>query len=132
MGEVPQKTPKRNTRQREAIRNAFVSNCEPMTPQQVLEEAQKEQPGIGIATVYRAIKSLCEEGWLERYEFPGNITFYEKGGKGHHHHFYCRSCQKLFELEGCSGDVVNLKPKGWKLEDHEILLYGRCKTCHTA
>ena len=36
-----------------------------LSPQEVLPAAQSYAPGLGIATVYRNVKALLEEGWLE-------------------------------------------------------------------
>ena len=54
----------RNTRQRSAIRDAIALADRPLLPQEVLEAAQHEVPGLGIATVYRNLKVLVEEGDL--------------------------------------------------------------------
>ena len=52
----------RNTRQRSAIRDAIAQAQRPLLPQEVLEAARTEVPGLGIATVYRNLKALVEEG----------------------------------------------------------------------
>ncbi|MEW6280573.1 MAG: transcriptional repressor, partial [Candidatus Eremiobacterota bacterium] len=48
----------RNTRQRDAIRRALADANRPLAPQEVLEEARRYSPGLGIATVYRNLKGL--------------------------------------------------------------------------
>ena len=82
-----------------------------------------------MATVYRSIKSLVEGGDLVSVELPGEPARYELSGKRHHHHFHCRSCRKVFEVEGCPRDIESLVPGGFELEDHEVVLYGRCAGC---
>jgi Fur family ferric uptake transcriptional regulator len=42
-----------------------------LNPNEVLELAAAGHEGIGIATVYRNIKNLVEEGWLTTVELPG-------------------------------------------------------------
>lgn len=118
----------RNTRQRTAIQEVFETVERPLTPQEVLEEASKEV-AVGIATVYRNINWLLEEQEIVPVEFPGEPTRYEKAGKHHHHHFQCRTCHRVFEVEGCVNDLKGLTPKGFQLESHEILLFGLCKEC---
>ena len=54
----------RNTRQRTAIRDAIALANRPLLAQEVLDAAQNQVPGLGIATVYRNIKSLVEEDVL--------------------------------------------------------------------
>lgn len=119
----------RNTRQRAAIRRAFDDARRPLGPQEVLDLAQPYAPGLGIATVYRALKSMVEEGQLAPVELPGEPARYESAGRGHHHHFRCNSCDRVYEVEGCPGDLSPLAPPGFQLQGHDVLLYGRCAYC---
>lgn len=119
----------RNTRQRAIIREVLEAANRPLGAQEVLTEAQVRMEGLGIATVYRTIKGLMEEGWLVPVELPGEPPRYELAGKGHHHHFHCKDCGKMFELEGCVENLKNLIPKGFKITGHEVLLYGACSQC---
>lgn len=122
----------RNTRQRAAIRAAFQNTPRPLSPGEVLESAQRDVPGLGIATVYRTIRSLQDEGWLTTVELPGEAARYERAHLGHHHHFRCRACNRVFEVHGCPANVAGLAPRGFEVEGHEVVLYGRCATCAAA
>ncbi len=119
----------RNTRQKAAIRAVFERNNRPLSPREVLEFAQKEVEGLGIATVYRNLKSLYGEGWLERVEMPGGTVLYEPAGKDHHHHFQCDQCGRVFELEGCVPAINELAKPGFQVNHHELVLYGICPGC---
>ena len=57
----------RNTRQRSAIRDSIARADRPLLPQEVLEAARQDVPGLGIATVYRNLKALVEEGKPARH-----------------------------------------------------------------
>ena len=61
----------RNTRQKQAIRDAFIEADRPLSPEEALAAAQRLYATLGIATVYRNIKSLLAEGWLEPVSLPG-------------------------------------------------------------
>ncbi len=122
-------TPERQTRQRQAIRDAIDDAGVPLSPREVLEKAQSRVSGIGLATVYRALKLLVETGIVQAVEIPGESPRYELAGKEHHHHFYCNTCGKVYEVEGCPGDLAALTPRGFKLENHELVLFGRCARC---
>ncbi len=120
----------RNTRQRQAIRRIFEEADRPLSPQEVLPAAQSYVPGLGIATVYRNLKVLVADGWLESVALPGESPRYEVAGKRHHHHFRCRTCDRVFEIDGCSTNlVVQLTPRGFRLEGHDVVLYGLCMAC---
>ena len=119
----------RKTSQRTAIRAAIEEADRPLSPQEILVQAQAEAPGLGIATVYRAIKALLDEEWLHVVELPGAPSRYEVAGKRHHHHFHCRRCDGVFEVNGCPGDLKKLAPRGFRVEAHEVILYGVCRAC---
>ena len=61
----------RNTRQKDAIRAAFVDTDRPLSPEEVLSYAQRAVADIGIATVYRNLKTLVDDGWLVQVQLPG-------------------------------------------------------------
>jgi len=123
---------KRKTRQRDAILDAFLSTERPLGPAEVLGMAQAVVPKLGIATVYRALKSLVDEEWLQVVELPGEPPRYERAGKHHHHHFRCYECHRLFEIAGCPDDLGALLPPGFLMVEHELILYGRCAECVSA
>jgi Fur family ferric uptake transcriptional regulator len=120
---------RRRTRQRAAIRAALEEARRPLSIAEALELAQKEVAGLGIATVYRTVGALVEEGFLAVVEIGGEAPRYEVSGRGHHHHFRCRRCQRVFEVEGCVPEVERLAPEGFRIESHEILLFGLCSGC---
>ncbi|MCF6283797.1 MAG: transcriptional repressor [Candidatus Hydrogenedentes bacterium] len=119
----------RDTAQRRAIRGVFSQEDRPLTPQELLERAQDTVPQIGLATVYRTLKSMTEAETVMIVDVPGEPQRYELAGKDHHHHFSCRACGRMFEMDGCPGDLERLVPKGFVMEDHEVFIYGRCVDC---
>jgi Fur family transcriptional regulator, ferric uptake regulator len=127
--ETGQARMERDTQQRRAIRAAFRTAGRPLSPQEVLEAAQTDVPRLGIATVYRNVKALVDEGWLAPVELPGEPPRYEIAGKEHHHHFMCRHCDRVYELDGCSGNLRAGVPRGFRVEGHEVVVYGLCRAC---
>jgi Fur family ferric uptake transcriptional regulator len=119
----------RNTRQRKAIQQCLEDAGRPLAPQEILEHAQGLVPGMGLATVYRNIKSMLEAGEIATVSLPGGGDRYEVAGHGHHHHFHCRACDKVYEVHACPGDMQKLTPEGFVLESHELTLYGTCSDC---
>ena len=124
------KTFRRNTQQRREILEVFERNNRPLASEEVLQLAQQKMSGLGIATVYRTIKALTDEGWLVPVEVPGAPPRYEVRGKAHHHHFHCLKCGKLFELEGCLERLGELIPGSFRVVDHVVLIYGYCAHCN--
>jgi len=119
----------RNTRQKESIRTAFLAADRPLSHEEALALAKQDVLGLSIATVYRTVHQLIEEGWLIAVTVPGDTTRYEVSGKDHHHHFQCNQCGKLFELEGCGIELKPDLPSGFRTTGHEFFVYGLCNLC---
>ena len=100
-----------------------------MTPQELLEAASVESPGLGLATVYRALKKLVEAGEVRKVEVAGVPPHYEMEKEKHHHFFVCEGCCKMFDLEGCPGGFQKLLPQGFTMNSHEVIIYGTCRSC---
>jgi Fur family ferric uptake transcriptional regulator len=122
---------KRTTQQRAAIRTVLINAGGPLSPREIQALARLDAPKIGIATVYRAVKALVADGLIIQIDIPGKTPRWELARKSHHHHFLCRSCDKLFEIHGCPADLKHLLPEGYVLEKHYILLEGQCDDCAT-
>lgn len=123
---------KRNTAQRRAILQTLENAAGPLTPQDVLELASKQQQSLGLATVYRNLNALEQSGVIVSVHLPNDGVRYEPAGRGHHHHFQCETCEQVFELTAkCPVAVLEgvTLPGGFKVEHHELTLYGRCPDC---
>ncbi|MDX2147108.1 MAG: Fur family transcriptional regulator [Planctomycetota bacterium] len=124
----------RATKQRDAIRSCLERAARPLSPQEILNEASPEVPGLGLATVYRTLRMLTEEGFITAVELPGEPARYELASvaHSHHHHFHCETCDRVFDVEGCPSGIQQLLPRGFTLRRHEITLHGMCKQCAKA
>jgi Fur family ferric uptake transcriptional regulator len=96
---------------------------------EVLAYGRKRVDSLNQATVYRNLKLLVDDGWLKRVIHPLLGTLYERTGKGHHHHFHCRECNRAFELPGCALKEDGAAPDGFVVEGHEVFLFGVCPSC---
>ena len=88
--------------------------------------------GVGLATVYRALQRGVEEGTLESVEGLGSGVRYEPRDRGHHHHFLCSACDRVFDLVGCVEGLEFLVPDRFQMTRHEVVLFGTCDACGNA
>ncbi len=128
---VPKVAIERTTKQKRAIRTAFETEGRPLSTNEAFEAAQGLVGGLGIATVYRSIKAMLDDGWLTPIDVPGKGVLYELSGKAHHHHFSCTTCHRVYELDGCVDNVIVPLPRGFKASGHDVTIFGRCATCAT-
>ena len=125
----------RLTGQRKAILHVMLENQgRHLSAEEVLWEARKKFPNIGIATVYRTLEKLASLDILHKSMFEGNKFRYElaEDDKHHHHHVVCLSCGQISEV---SGDLLSelekrLDQQGYKIIDHELKFYGYCPACN--
>jgi Fur family ferric uptake transcriptional regulator len=125
----------RLTGQRKAVLNVMVENQgRHLSAEEVLWEARKIFPNIGIATVYRTLEKLASLELLHKTMFEGNRYRYELAEKNRHrhHHVVCLACGQISEV---SGDLLHeleskLDEQGYKIIDHELKFFGYCPFCN--
>ena len=82
---------------------------------------------------FAMIEPKWQTYWDENKTFrapgPGEVPLYEVSGKSHHHFFRCRQCGHMYQIKGCVAALKPLVPRGFKMEDHELFLFGLCAEC---
>lgn len=123
----------RQTRQRDAILAVIQKSQGPLTVPEIHRKARRSLKQLGIATVYRTVKLLVEAEQIHAVILPDGETRFEST-VGHHDHFRCRLCNQVFDLHCCPMDlpVGTILPEGFRIEDHELTLYGTCPKCTKA
>ena len=124
---------RRNTPQREAVRNALEEARGFISAQQLHESLRGEGSKIGLATVYRSLAALAESGEADSLQSPeGENLFRSCVTRAHHHHLICRNCGETRELEArvveeWAGRVG--AEHGFSDIDHIVDLFGICSDC---
>ena len=79
----------RQTRQKDAIREALSGNDEFISAQDLHRKLEDEGVHIGLATVYRQLNALVESGRADTVRLDGQQLYRLCGDDGHHHHLVC-------------------------------------------
>ncbi|MEM7754435.1 MAG: transcriptional repressor [Planctomycetota bacterium] len=129
--DAPSNAPRRATKQQDAIRVAIAAANRPLSVQEIHDAALETVPGLGVSTVYRALRRLEDDGDITPVNIPGQPDRYELAevADTHHHHFHCTRCDRVYDIDACPGDLQGMLPKGFTLEDHELTLKGTCARC---
>jgi Fur family ferric uptake transcriptional regulator len=91
----------RPTRQRVVVLSELMGERDDVTAQQLHERLRGRGERLGLATVYRTLGLLAEEGVIDQLSHrPGELC-YRWCGQGHHHHLVCSSCHRVVELDDC-------------------------------
>jgi Fur family ferric uptake transcriptional regulator len=119
----------RKTKQRDALAEVLERAERPLSVDELFEAASKRIKGLGVATVYRTVAVLLDAGQVEAVEIPGEPTRYERSDKGHHHHFQCERCDRVFDVGGCLDNLRTMVPPKFRVREHALTLYGLCAAC---
>jgi Fur family ferric uptake transcriptional regulator len=120
---------RRVSTQREAIAQAAARYCGSFSAEDLHAAVSESAPGIGIATVYRAVSAMEHAGFIEPVGARHGATVYVQCEvRDHHHHVVCTSCGAVAEAE-CSVSATAACDTGFTITGHELTLYGLCPRC---
>lgn len=83
---------RRTTKQRLAIRALFDDEPFFLTAQQVHDQLRNRGDQVGLATVYRNLQTMAEDGELDAIRAEDGEMTYRRCSSAHHHHLVCRNC----------------------------------------
>ncbi len=119
------------SKQRFQIAELIVSSGVHLDAKAILERVRKKYPEIGVATVYRNIKTLCDAGVLvESMRDPnGNLIYEINTGDEHHDHVVCTDCGEIFEFNSEKVEALQdsvAKEMNFAPTQHRHVIYARC------
>ena len=119
------------SKQREAILTYLQSTKSHPTAETVYMTIREEFPKISLGTVYRNLNLLAECGEILRLDCGDGIDHFD-ATVAPHHHFICRACGQVLDLDMPSIDEINdtaAEKFDGQIEGHQIYFYGKCKKC---
>ncbi len=121
------------TPQRKAILKIVAEAHDHLTPAALYERVQKEQPNIGLVTIYRTIQILEEMGLIcEMHTERTSRSYLLKRASEHHHHIICSSCGAVADVTKCQLESIQqqlAKETGFEIEGHLLEFFGYCRHC---
>jgi Fe2+ or Zn2+ uptake regulation protein len=117
----------RVTPQRRVIWGVFASHGAHLSADEVFRRGRADLPELSRATVYNALGELVAAGLLGLVEGPGPRLY--DANVQPHHHFRCRRCRRLYDVEPSGVETVPLAKRGFTVEQAHVLLEGICPSC---
>ena len=128
---ILQKLSTRGYRVTEARKNTLdtlTSATQPLTIGEISGKTDSDE-----ASVYRTIRMLVQEGFLEELVIAGSAPRYallHHDDEHHHHHVICDGCGFVAHVPCEETEVHTSLPKEFKqITAHEVTLHGLCKKC---
>ncbi len=122
----------RITPQRELIINAIAHSPNHITAEEIAERLQQHTQAINIATVYRTLDLLWQEGYACRNDLSAGKSVFSTVQHGPHIHLVCRKCDQVIDA-----DIKILNSLGADLFSHHdfqpdlehFSIFGVCHEC---
>lgn len=114
------------TEQRRIIARALSESTDHPDVEQLYQRANKIDPNISIATVYRTVKLFEESGIIARHDFRDGRSRYEEAGEGHHDHLINVQTGEVVEFSNDEIEALQeriARELGYKLVDHRLELF---------
>ena len=100
------------------------------TAELVYRVVSKDLPAISLATVYRNLNLLAEQGKILKLEINGEYHY--DGFCDSHQHLVCTNCDKIIDIgqkEISNYAMRKIKSSDFELRSVRIIFYGVCKNC---
>ena len=122
---------KRTTRQLEQVFKALQGDHSHPFADEIYRRVHKRLPRISLATVYRNLHSLVEEGKIR------TLLLDEQGARfdpetSQHDHFVCARCGRVVDLflrRARQLDLSSLAKQGYVVTTHNLTVHGICRAC---
>lgn len=121
----------RRSRQREEILRYLKSTDSHPTAQKVYEAILPEFPSLSLGTVYRNLNILEEQGTVRKLRLGSTFDRYD-AITGYHSHFYCRVCERIYDLPvGSKPDFMAKAAESTShlIEGYTVDFHGVCEQC---
>lgn len=122
----------RMTSQRIAIASAIGGEPGFVSAQELHEKLADAGSKIGLATVYRTLSAMSDDGELDVLRTDTETLYRRCGTDTHHHHLVCRQCGKTIEVQGETVERWAQKiaaDAGFSQISHTVELTGLCSNC---
>ena len=126
----------RVTKQRLAVMEALDQVDDFATAQQLHRWLQDAQKKVSLATVYRLLQSMADDGLLDVLRSgEGEALFRRCATEVHHHHLVCRVCSKTVEVLAPAVERWAARiaaENDFSDPAHTVEIYGVCPECRNA
>ena len=123
----------RMTKQRQAVLDELTRVSDFRSAQQIFEDLHSQGQRVGLATVYRSLQGLAEDGRVDTLRSTeGEVLYRSCASEHHHHHLVCRECGFTEEIEQSqieSWVSAVAADHGFSDVEHSLELFGLCASC---
>lgn len=122
----------RTTKQRSQIISLLRENGTFQTAQEIHTALRAAGNSVGLATVYRNLAALAQNGEVDCIVRDNGETKYRHCSPEHHHHLLCRACGRTVEVQAEQFEAWCRKTAGahgFRDIAHTVEIVGTCSDC---
>lgn len=119
------------TAHRLAVLRAVSGSSHP-TADEIEQTVRADIGSVSRQTVYDVLGTLSDKGILRRFQPSGSPGRFENRVGDNHHHFLCRACGRMVDVDCAIGYAPCLTPAdlaGFEVDEAEVIYWGRCPDC---
>lgn len=98
------------------------------TADEIFSSLKKNIPSLSKTTVYNALDALQKHEIIQAITISGSELRYDIPHVMHHH-FYCKKCGKIVDIDISCPNVKKMSEYGHKVEEIHGYIKGICKEC---
>ncbi len=120
----------RNSKQRNAIFSELKSRRDHPTADELYQSLKPDYPGLSLATVYRNLRQLCDEGLVKC--ITGAQSDHYDAFTEPHYHLCCKKCNRIYDLEMPYMPEIGEKAQSFykgRIDTYTLMYKGVCEKC---
>lgn len=121
----------RQSRQRDIVLEVVRSTMDHPTADWVYRQARRRLSRISLATVYRNLKRLADEGVIRELHAAGHAVRFD-GNTGRHYHIRCLGCGRVSDLPISVEPLLEqhaARATNYRILGHQVEIHGLCPLC---
>lgn len=117
------------TPQRLEVYKLLKKKCEHLTAEEIYAQISRRFPIISLATIYSILEVFKKKNLVQEIRIKFDKSCFDIKIDTHHH-FFCRVCEKIFDVytHPCSA-LQNKEVEGHLIEHLQGYFYGVCNKC---
>ena len=117
------------TKQRQLILEAVKESATHPTADELFQQIRTRLPTISLATVYRNLNLLAEDGVIRKIAMPGMPDRFDRNMETHDH-LWCERCGRVFDFtlpQAIDRQIEEVS--GMEVRQYTLVAQGRCAAC---
>ncbi|MET8454085.1 Fur family transcriptional regulator [Streptomyces sp. NPDC005209] len=125
----------RVTAPRMALLMAVSDSAEHLVADTLRDRAQQITGHLSLQATYNVLRALTDAGLVRCTQIPGHPARYETERHDNHHHFVCRRCGAICDVECAVGAAPCMEPRlpeEYDIQEAAVTFWGFCPDCRAA